>query len=313
MDQSSASTLRIGAWRVDLKSSQISSEGETLRVESRAMGLLLCLARRAGETVTIDELLNEVWSGVVVTPDSVYQAIASLRRLLRDDPKSPSYIMTVPRLGYRMIANVGAWVDESPQPAAKARTTEAPKTQAAQYPRRRVVLVGAGTVLLLALAATVLFLRERSGAPAVASAVAAHTTRSVAVLAFLDLTDQMDEEPFADGITEELVDRLSRVPGLRVPAARASFYFKNRQMKIEEIARDLNVSYVLDGSVRKSGATLRVAARLVRADDGFIVWSETYDRSWDDMLMIQDDIAGQVAEAIRTSIDSQQTPTSATR
>jgi len=126
---------------------------------------------------------------------------------------------------------------------------------------------------------------------------------TVAVLPFLDLTDSMNEEPFADGMTEELIHKLSQVPGLRVPAPTASFYFKGKQLPLPEIAKSLHVAYVLDGSVRKSGETLRVAARLVRADDGYVVWSENYDRPVDDKLMVQDDIAGEVTSALQKSID----------
>src|ERR1700719_1506516 len=106
MERPPATLLRIGAWCVNPTSCQISRDGETARVEVRTMRLLLCLAEHAGEVVSIDELLNQVWSGVIVTPDSVYQAVASLRRQLGDDPKQPTYIATVPRLGYRMVAVV---------------------------------------------------------------------------------------------------------------------------------------------------------------------------------------------------------------
>ncbi len=104
-------------------------------------------------------------------------------------------------------------------------------------------------------------------------------------------------------MTEELIHKLSKVPGLRVPAPSAAFYYKNKQLPVADIARALHVTYVLDGSVRKSGDTLRVAARLLRADDGYVVWSETYDRPLDDKLMVQDDIAGEVTSALSQSID----------
>src|SRR6202451_3504823 len=110
MDRPTAIPLRIGAWCVNPTSGQISREGETVRVEARTMRLLLCLAEHAGEVVSIDDLLEQVWTGVIVTPDSVYQAITSLRRLLGDDAKQPSYIVTVPRLGYRMVASVSPWM-----------------------------------------------------------------------------------------------------------------------------------------------------------------------------------------------------------
>jgi transcriptional activator of cad operon len=85
-------------------------------------------------------------------------------------------------------------------------------------------------------------------------------------------------------MTEELIDKLSKIPGLRVPAPTSSFYFKGKQITVADIAKALGVAYVLDGSVRKSGTRLRVAARLIRADNGYVVWSETYDRPLDDIL-----------------------------
>jgi DNA-binding winged helix-turn-helix (wHTH) protein len=94
MDTPPPPALRIGDWSVDQATGQMSRGKESIRVEARTLRLLLCLAERAGEVVSIDELLNQVWSGIIVTPDSVYQAVTSLRRLLGDDPKRPTYIAT---------------------------------------------------------------------------------------------------------------------------------------------------------------------------------------------------------------------------
>ena len=120
--------LNIGEWRVDAASSQISRDGEVVRVDARVMRLLTCLAARAGEVVTTDELLAEVWGGVVVTQDSVYQAVASLRRVLGDDPKSPTYIATVPRRGYRLVARVshGTGAEAPAAPGPTSAMTQAP-------------------------------------------------------------------------------------------------------------------------------------------------------------------------------------------
>jgi transcriptional activator of cad operon len=123
------------------------------------------------------------------------------------------------------------------------------------------------------------------------------------VLPFLDMTDTMNEEPFADGMTDELIDKLSQSKGLMVASPNSSFYFKGKQVTDAQVGKALNVAYVLDGSVRKSGNTLRVSARLIRADDGFVVWSQTYDRTWADKLMIQDDIASEVSKALKASIN----------
>jgi TolB-like protein len=273
-------TLHIGDWLVNLSSGELSRGEERIRLEARTMRLLLCLAEHPGEVVSIDTLLSQVWSGVVVTPDSVYQAVAGLRRLLGDDARQPAYIVTVPRLGYRLVAPVGSPVAELPLPSPARASSRMYAAIAA------VVLVGVGSLVYY-------FVSARD----------ASSQTTVAVLPFLDLTDTMNEEPFADGMTEELIHKLSKVPGLRVPAPTASFYFKGKQLPLPEIAKSLKVTYVLDGSVRKSDATLRVAARLVRADDGYVLWSETYDRPVDDKLMVQDDIAGEVASALRKSID----------
>jgi TolB-like protein len=101
-----SSSLRIGAWRVEPALDQISKDGSTVKLERRAMQLLLCLAEHAGQVVSVEQLLDEVWAGVVVTPDSVYHAVAALRRILGDDTKEPTYIANVPRRGYRLVAPV---------------------------------------------------------------------------------------------------------------------------------------------------------------------------------------------------------------
>jgi transcriptional activator of cad operon len=299
MDQPAGTSLRIGAWRVNPASGQISREGETVRVEARTMRLLLCLAEHAGQVVSINELLEQVWTGVIVTPDSVYQAITTLRRLLGDDPKQPLYIATVPRLGYRMVASVSPWTESAPTEPPAAERSEDPLRRASNWQ-----LAAGGIAILAILILAFLVYGRFAGTPHPAAAALAPSESSIAVLPFLDLTSEsMDQEFFADGLTEELIDRLSKVPGLRVPPPTSSFYFKGNKISIAEVAKSLGVAYVLDGSLRKSGGTMRIAARLVRADSGFVVWSETYDRPSDDTLKIQDDIAGEVTKALRQSIN----------
>jgi transcriptional activator of cad operon len=244
-----------------------------------------------------------------------------LRRLLGDDPKKPAYIATVPRLGYRMVARVSPWVDRPavpPLPAVdSAESNDAPdarhppdppsSTRASTTGRHHgaQALIIAGAALYLALVVGfLLYGKVGSNVHAASTPVAPLVQNSVAVLPFLDLTSEsMDQEYFADGITEELIDRLSKIPGLRVPPPTSSFYFKGKKVAIADIAKSLGVAYVLDGSLRKSGSTMRVAARLVRADSGYVVWSETYDRPMDDSLKVQDDIAGEVVRALGPSID----------
>jgi TolB-like protein/tetratricopeptide (TPR) repeat protein len=126
--------------------------------------------------------------------------------------------------------------------------------------------------------------------------------KSVAVLPFVDMSEKKDQEYFSDGLSEELIDMLTKVSDLRVPARTSSFYFKGKQTKISDLAKELGVANLLEGSVRKSGKTLRVTAQLIRADNGYHLWSETYDRQLDDIFKVQDEIAGAVVKALKVSL-----------
>jgi transcriptional activator of cad operon len=299
MTRQGETALRVGDWCVRPGSGQISRGGETIRLEARTMRLLVCLAERPGEIVSIDELLDRAWSGVTVAPDSVYQAVASLRRILGDDSKQPTYIATAPRLGYQLVAPVGPWEDST---ATSESPSEAPPEAPPSAWGRRIYPVASLAVALAA--AVVLGVWIAGGAPknSEAAAPTADPHTSIAVLPFLDLTAQMKHEIFVDGMTEELVDKLSKIPGVRVPPARTSLSFKGKEASIREVAATLGTTFVLDGSVRQSGTALRVAARLVRADTGFVVWSETYDRSSGDLVAIEDDIATEVAKSLKVPV-----------
>ena len=320
MEQPTLARLFVGQWLVNPAAGEISRGVETVRVEARTMRMLLCLAGAPGEVLSIDTLLIQVWPDVAVSPDSVYQTVASLRRLLGDDPRHPTYIATMPRMGYRMVAAVSPWTEapttsqsdksadtDGEQKSSRPQNPANSGPRGARFPRFAfpwpVFLKIAAAVLSLA-AVVVFLVWERPSHRETSTVTAPQPQRSIAVLPFLDLTEGMRQEEFADGMTEELIDRLSKISGLRVTPPTSSFYFKGKQIPVAEIARSLNVAYVLDGSVRKSGARIRVAARLIRADNGYIVWSETYDRPFHDILMVQDDIAGEVIKALKTSIDS---------
>ncbi len=136
-----------------------------------------------------------------------------------------------------------------------------------------------------------------TGAP-----TATATAKSVAVLPFADLSEKKDQEYFSDGLSDELIDLLGKIPNLRVPARTSSFYFKGRPTTLAEIGKVLNVSHVLEGSVRKSGTALRISAELVNVADDTRVWSETYDRTLDDVFKVQDDIAGAVVTALKVAM-----------
>jgi len=168
---------------------------------------------------------------------------------------------------------------------------------------RAKLFVGASVVISVgvAVALGVHFWSQSHNAAQSAAAVAI-TEKSVAVLPFVDMSEKKDQEYFSDGLSEELIDMLTKVPELRVPARTSSFYFKGKQATIADIAKALAVAHVLEGSVRKSGNTLRITAQLIRVDNGYHVWSETYDRKFDDIFKIQDDIARSVVAALRVSL-----------
>ena len=304
MEAENTSTLRIGEWRVDASSGKMTRNEEAIRLDVRAMRLLLCLASRPGQVVSIDDLISHVWGEVAVSPDSVYQAVTSLRRQLGDDSRQPAYIETVPRLGYRMIAAVGPWQDSSAEAAVTpSAAPEEPKAIAPNHkPVVRGIVWGAIAVVVAVALGFILHSRFVSDSRPAAVASTAPPQASVGVLPFLDLTEGMHNEEFADGMTEELIDKLSKIQRLNVPSATSSFYYKGKQLPVAKIGAALGVVYVLDGSVRKSGGRVRIAARLLRADNSYVVWTETYDRPFDDLIMVQDDIAGEVAKAMKTTI-----------
>jgi TolB-like protein len=149
-------------------------------------------------------------------------------------------------------------------------------------------------------------------APATATATATATAmipeKSVAVLPFVDMSEKKDQEYFSDGLSEELIGLLSKVPELKVPGRTSSFYFKGKQATIADIARTLGVAHVLEGSVRRSGNTLRITAQLIRADNGYDMWSETYDRKLDDIFKVQDEISAAVVKALKIALGADAMP-----
>jgi TolB-like protein len=209
-----------------------------------------------------------------------------------------------------MVATVSPWADEplAPMdlaPAVTGATSNGVMTGKSTFGLRRragVLVASSGALCVALIVAFPLFNKIEHKPHAVVAA--ATPPKSVAVLPFLDLTSQkMDEEYFADGMTEELIDKLSKIPGLHVPAPASSFYFKGKHITVADIAKSLGVVYVLSGSVRESGDRLRVAVRLVRADDGYVVWSESYDRPSENKLMVQEQIAIEVTKALKAEIN----------
>jgi TolB-like protein len=179
--------------------------------------------------------------------------------------------------------------------------TSSPQSKNAVVSKKRIAI--AATAVVVALGIVVgLGLYSWSKHVAQAPSVAVISDKSIAVLPFVDMSEKKDQEYFADGMAEEIIDLLAKVPDLRVPARTSSFYFKGKSTKVPEIARELGVTDVLEGSIRRSGDRIRVTAQLVRADNGYHLWSETYDRPLDDVFKVQDDIANAVVQALQISL-----------
>jgi serine/threonine-protein kinase len=171
---------------------------------------------------------------------------------------------------------------------------------------RTVVAVSTAAVVAVLVAFGYVVFRETVthaiGASAVTVSAASVPERSIAVLPFVNMSGDKEQEYFSDGLTEEMISLLGQVPDLRVPARTSSFYFKGRNETIANIARQLKVAHVLEGSVRKAGRRLRITAQLIRADNGYHVWSQDYDRDDTDIFAVQDGIAEAVVGALQLKL-----------
>ena len=236
---------------------------------------------------------------------------------LPDGQTPPAFVERIARLlaidqaQMPRAARAPATAPSVPEPGALAAAPP-PKVQDAAASRRArltqlivagVAIIGLGYVALDRIVSS-RHLSEAAltGAPRSAPTAAPAKETSIAVLPFIDLSERKDQEYFSDGLTEELLDHLAQVPELRVPARTSSFYFKGKQVPIAQIARSLGVDNVLEGSVRKAGATMRVSAELIRADNGYHIWGSTYDREVKDVFKVQDEISAAVVEALKAKL-----------
>jgi TolB-like protein/tetratricopeptide (TPR) repeat protein len=233
------------------------------------------------------------------------------------DASSGGTVRALPKL----VSAVQVAIQAPTVTATGVLTAHAPAAAGSARLRKRMAFIVASVIslALVGFAAARLWLSShRDAATALTAPVAsapvplieapAIPEKSVAVLPFVDMSERKDQEYFSDGLTEELIDMLTKVPELRVPARTSSFYFKGKQATVPDIARALGVADVLEGSVRKSGNHLRITTQLIRADNGYHLWSETYDRKLDDIFKVQDEIAGAVVKALKVSLLEGQTP-----
>lgn len=281
-------TLKIGEWTATPASNLLERGSETVRLEARAMDVLVALARQPGEVVSLETLLATVWKGVVVGDGSVYLAINQLRHALDGKQGGRSHIETIPKRGYRLTVPVE---HAAPPPTQSPAASAVPPRGGQRI--GRVVSGGVAAVLLAGAAWLTLHDRVATGPSAEVS---------IAVLPFANLSSDSEQEYFADGLTEELVNTLAQVRELRVTGHASSFYFKERDESLSAIAETLGVQHVLQGSVRRAGDEVRIATQLVDARTGYSLWAKSYERRVDDIFAVQDEIAAAVAAALQITL-----------
>lgn len=266
------------------------------------MALLLVFAARPGKVFSREELMAEVWSGLVVSDETLSRCISDVRQALDDDRRSPRYIETLARRGYRLIEQPSplAAEQEATSPAEPAGTALSAEHVQPHAIRRSTPWLAASLALLLAVGGWLVTNRDVVGNAPVAEAPLAEN--GIAVLPFANLSDDPELEYFSDGLSEELIHRLSGVEALAVVARTSAFAFKDTNKDVREIGRELGVAYVLEGSVRRQGDRVRIGAQLVDVRNGFHLFSRVYERPFSDLFAIQEHVALEVGAALEPQL-----------
>jgi TolB-like protein/DNA-binding winged helix-turn-helix (wHTH) protein/Flp pilus assembly protein TadD len=316
-----------GEFTLDVSRGTLSRAGVEVKLRPKSFQVLQTLVERHGELVTKDELLDRVWGRTIVTEGSVTQCLIDIRRALGDDAQA--IVRTVPRRGYLFDIPVatsdaaehggsvepaapaaGAGTSSADAAAGPSATTTAPASPIPTNPgssrRRRVPRKTLATLLVViaALGTSAWWgLTRRSAEPDRSTTGGASAERhTIAVLPFVNMSPEPDQEFFSDGIAEEILNLLAQSDDFKVIARTSSFAFKGQSLSVADIAQRLKVAYVLEGSVRKSGQRLRITAQLVETAHSAHLWSETYDRELEDTFAIQTEIAARFAAALKAKL-----------
>jgi TolB-like protein/DNA-binding winged helix-turn-helix (wHTH) protein/Tfp pilus assembly protein PilF len=293
---------------------------ERVAMAPKPYDVLRYLVENPGRLVTHDEILENLWRESYVNPELIRKYIVDIRKTLGDRPDKPEFIETVTKRGYRFIAPViddesgpaeeiavATQVEPAPgvlasEPGESSRPHDLPPHDLrphdlrSHYLRKVAILMVLAVVIAAAAAAGHFwFGRNRS------TAVSLHTS-SIAVLPFADLSPGKDQEYFSDGLSEQLINDLAEVPGLKVVGRSSAFQFEGKHEDPREAGRKLGVTNVLEGSVRREGNHVRITAELIKADDGVQLWSQTYDREINDIFAVQDDIAEAATAALQLKL-----------
>ena len=296
-----ARRLRFDDFELDVRAGQLRKRGVRLRLQGQPLQVLAALLNRSGDVVTREELRSEIWSAdtFVDFDHSLHNAIARIREALADSAETPRYIETLPRRGYRFIAPVEREEAQAPPSSAEsALPHEVSVTPRVSKPRAFLV-----TALLALLVIAFAWLARTGTHP---TSAAAPRLNSIAVLPLSNLSGDPSEEFFADGMTEQLITDLAKVGSLRVVSRTSVIRYKGTKKGLPEIARELNVDAIVEGSVIRSGQRVRVTAQLLQAPTDRHLWAETYDRDLGDVLKLQGELADAIAQQVRAQLTPQQ-------
>src|SRR5215469_3667565 len=294
----SASVLRFDGFELDLRSRELRKNGVKLRLQGQPIQVLAALLHRSGDLVTRDELRKHLWpSDTFVDFDhSLHNAIARIREVLGDSASTPRYIETLPRRGYRFIGSVEEELPSEEALEADPSAQNSPTRRAHKAGRLRAAMAIA--TLTLVAAGFALWLPRRTSA--------ALPLRSIAVLPLENLSGDASQEFFVDGMTDELITDLAKVSSLRVISRTSVMRYKGTKKRLPEIARELNVDGIIEGSVMRSGGRVRITAQLLHGPTDRHLWAETYDRDLGDVLKLQSEVAEAIAMQVRAQLPAAQ-------
>lgn len=286
MDVDRREEFRLEQWIVRPRLLSLDGPEGLVRLQPRVMGVLVALAARAGEVVTRDELVREVWAGRVVSDDAINRCIVELRRALRDNGTA-SVIETVPRVGYRLLLPV------APRAASDVAATppEPPRSVRARVSLTGWTITGIAALLLAVPLLVVYWFRSDVDDP-----VSPPQFRRLAVL---PLEDRSGDPGFVGGVHDTLITQVAKIPGLTVISRGSVKQYEDQAPTSARVARELNVDAILSGSVQRADGRVRVHVQLVDAEHDRNLWAETYDRPVTDVFAVQSEIASAVAEQLR--------------
>lgn len=286
----------LDALRVEPAAGLVAGPGGNERLDPKVMDVLVQMAEHAGQVVLREDLLARLWPNVVVSDDALTRCFYELRRCLAragGDERYRTLLETLPKRGYRLNGTV--------RPILAVETALEPAAAPPEPTRTRRGLLGIGAAAL-AIVAIVAGLSLWRTADRPGTTAASMAPRSIAVLPFMDMSAGKDHGYFSDGVSEEILNRLSQSEGLRVISRTSSFALRDEDLDVPQIAERLDVDFVLEGSVRRSGERVRVTAQLIDAATNSHVWSRTFDGEVAGIFTIQDEVARSVAAALEVAL-----------